>query len=252
MDWNIKKNWKYLLLLVIFCAVVPHGVLSLLKLASGSGNWAPVEIESYSKFFVCEWTPFFAALISYLRLQKMDKFSLLPSVCVGLILLTFLPRFSRSSLAAVALVLPLMLAVECTALLRGLEASGSKLLAGLGADRRMLRAFGFWAIGFSCVALIGCKASAYYMPAVSPFMMLPIPGVLLFDVLRRQKEQPPTLWGVAGMLLMVPVALYLVTIGPMERFKVYHLMSLVAGFVILFLILVVYNMDQWRGKKVKG
>lgn len=252
MDWNIKRNWKYLLLLVFFCAVVPHVVLSLLKLASTSENWAPVEIESYSKFFVCEWTPFFAALISYLRLQKMDKFSLLPSACVAVILLTFLPRFSRSSLEAVALVLPLMLVVECTALLGKLEASGNQVLAGLGADRRMLRAFCFWSIGFTCVALIGCKASAYYMTAVSPFMMLPIPGVLLFEIFRHQKEQPPTLWGVVGMLLMVPVSLYLVTIGPMERFKVYHLMSLGSGFAILFLILVVYNMDHWRKPKTEG
>lgn len=249
MDWNIKRNRKYLLLLVILCAVVPHGVLSLMELASGSESWAPVEVESYSKFFVCEWLPFFAALIAYLRLQKMDRFSLLPALCVGLILLSFLPRFSRSSIEAVALVLPLMLAVECTAVLRRLKRSGNKLLAGLGADRRMLRAVGFWAIGFPCVAFIGCEASAWYMAAVSPFLMLPIPGVLLFDVLRHQKAQPPTLWGVVGMLLMVPVSLYLVTIGPMERFKVYHLMAMGAGFAILFLILVVYNMDHWRGKR---
>ena len=43
--------------------------------------------ESYSKFFVCQWTPFCAAIIAYLRLQKRDNFSLLPSVVFGLIVL---------------------------------------------------------------------------------------------------------------------------------------------------------------------
>lgn len=251
MDWNIKKNRKYLLLLVFFCAVVPHVALSLLKRAFAVENLAPIEIEYYSKFFVCEWMPFFAALIAYLRLQKMDKFSLLPCVCVGVILLTYLPRFSRNSIMAVALVLPLMLAMECTAVLSRLESSGMKLLAGIGTDRRMLRAFGFWSIEFPAVALIACKASAWHMTAVSPFLMLPIPAVLLFEVFRHQKSQPPTAWGVAAMLLLVPVSLYLVTIGPMEKFMIYHLMSLVSGFVVLFLMLIVYNMDRWRKAKTE-
>lgn len=249
MDWNIKKNTKFFLLLFVLCALIPHGMLSLLEMASTSDNWSPAEIESYSNFFVCQWTPFWAAHISYLRLQKKDNFSLLPAISFALILLTFLPRFQQTSVLTIALTIPLILAVELTALLKKTEFSKNKVLAGISADRRLIRVFFFWSVVFHCVAFISCEACTWHITVVSPFLMFPIPGILLFDVFRHQKDQPPTVWGVIGMLAMVPLSLFLVTIGPMERFKVYHLMSLGIGYVSLFVMLIVYNMDHWRKPK---
>ena len=32
MDWSIKKNRHYLLWMLVFCALIPHAVLMLLKM----------------------------------------------------------------------------------------------------------------------------------------------------------------------------------------------------------------------------
>lgn len=246
MDWSIKNNRKHLLLLLVFGGLIPHVGLCLLQIASASESWAPVEIQSYSNFLVCEWVPFCLALFAYLRLQKRDTFSLLPAIAAAVVILSFLPRFEQRSVWTVMRTIPLMLAMELSALLKKGQTSGNKFVAGLAADRKLLRSFCFWTLGFICVAFISCDASTFYITMVSPFLLLPIPGILLFDVFRRQTEQPPTIWGFLGMLVMMLPALYLVTIGPMEQFKIYHLMSLGAGFVILLLLLIVYNLDHWR------
>lgn len=245
MDWNIRKNRRHLLLLFVFGALVPHGALCLLQIASASESWSPAEIESYSNFFVCQWMPFCLALICYLRVQKRDSFSPLPILLAAGIILSFLPRFERESVLTLLWSLPLILVVELSALLKKLETSSRCIPAGIAADRRLLRSFFFWTLGFIGLAHISCEASTFYITVVSPFLMLPVPGILLFDVFRRQSDRPPTVWGFLGMLAMVPGALLLVTIGPMEKFKIYHLMSLGVGFVILFLLMLVYNLDQW-------
>lgn len=246
MDWNFRKNGKYLLLLAALCGLVPHGMLSLLQLASASEKWSPAEIEAYSHFFVCQWAPFWAALIAYLRLQKKDNFSLLPGIAFGLILLTFLPRFPQASVRIVALTIPFILAIELTALLKKMEASANKALAGIATDRRLLRAFFFWSVGFLCLTHISCEARMWDRVVASPFLMLPIPGVLLAAVFRQQDQHPPTVWGVVTMLAMVPASLLLAVLGSMAQFKLYHLMSLCTGYVTVFVMLIVYNLDRWK------
>ena len=244
--WSIKKNIKYLLMLLVFCGVIPHVMLSLLQITSTSDKWSPAEIESYSNFFVCQWIPFWLTFVSYLRVQKMDNFSLLPSICGAVIILTYLPRFEQRSVLTMALSIPLILAVELSGLLSKAESSKNKALAGIAASRCILRAFYYWSLVFLCVVLISCKACTFERTIVSPFQMLPIPGVLLFDVFRHQQKQPPTIWCVVGMLVAIPLSLVFATIGPMEQFKLYHLMSLGIGYVLLFLMLIVYNIDHWK------
>lgn len=246
MDWNIKKNIQYILLLVVLCGLVPHGMLSLLQIASTSDHWSPAEVEAYSNFFVCQWIPFWLALISYLRLQKMDNFSLHPAISAIVIVLTYFPRYDQRSVVTIAFSIPLIFVVELSALLKKAGSSTNAVLKGIAADRAVLRAFYFWSVVFPCVIFISCKACTWQTTIVSPFQMLPIPGVLLFDVFRHQKMQPPTIWGFIAMLAVVPLSLFLATIGPMEKFKMYHLMSLGTGYVLLFMMLLVYNIDQWR------
>lgn len=246
VDWNIRKNSKFLLLMLALCGVMPHVMLSLLQIASTSDSWSPAEIEAWSNFFVSQWVPFWLTLIAYLRLQKMDNFSLIPAICAAVVVLTFLPRFDQRSVMTIALAIPLMLVVELTVWLKNAETSANAFVKGIAADRGILRAFLFWAVVFPCVIFISCEACTWQTTVVSPFQMLPIPAVLLFDAFRHQKHQPPTVWSVMVMLAMVPLSLFLATIGPMEKFRLWHLMSLGIGYVILFLMLIVYNIDQWK------
>lgn len=246
LDRNIRNQGKYLLCQVVLCGLIPHGMLSLLQMASVSGKWSPAEIESYSNFFVCQWIPFWLVFLCYLRLQKKDRFSLMSVICAAVIILSFLPRFARRSVLTLVLTVFLIFAIELSALLKKGEGSGNRMIAGIAADRGILRAYWFWTLVFPCAVLISCEACTFEMTVVSPFQMLPIPGILLFDVLRCQKNQPPTVWSVFGMLATVPLSLLLVTIGPMARFMVYHLMSMGVGYGILFLMLIVYNLDQWK------
>ncbi len=246
MEWNIKKNSKFLLSMIVLCGLIPHAMLFLLQIVSASDHWSPAEVENYSNFFVCQWLPFWLALIAYLRVQKMDDFSLIPPLCAAVIIITFLPRFDQRSVVTIALTIPLILAEELTGLLKKGESSKNKILAGISADRGVLRAFWFWSVFFLFVVLISCRACTFERTVVSPFQMLPIPGVLLFDVFRHQKLRSPTIWGMIGVLAVVPLSLFLVTIGPMAQFKLYHLMSLGIGYAMLFLLLIVYNIDQWK------
>lgn len=249
MDWDMKENRKYLLLLLACCGVVPHGILSLLQMEAVSSSLSPAETESYANFFICEWLPFWMAFLSYLRLQKRDRFSLLPAIAGAVILLSYLDRFAQRSLLTLGLIIPLILAAELFALLKYMESSVNKVLAGIAADRRSLRAFFFWAVEYLCVILISCEACIWDRTVVSPFLTLPIPTMLMIAVFRQQKSQPLTIWGLIGMLILVPLSLFLVTVGPMEQFKAYHLACLGIGYVIVFLLLIVYNMDQWRRGK---
>lgn len=236
----------YLWILLTLCAIIPHAVLILLGMDFISASFSPAEVEIYANFFVCQWLPFWLVFIAYLRLQKQDSFSPLPAICAGMILLSYLPRFHSPSVLALMLTVPLILLMELSAFLKTAEASANPFLRAIAADRGILRAFSFWSVLFPCMALLSCRACTFPRTVVSPFLMLPIPGVLLFDVFRHQKAQPPTLWAVLTMLAMIPLSLYLVTIGPMAQFTLYHLMSLITGFVFVFLMLIVYNMDQWK------
>lgn len=244
----IGTNMEYLLPLVVFCAVVPHTTLCLLQMDSISMAFSPVELESCSNFFVCQWIPFWLTFISYLRLQKMDNFSWMPAICASVIVLTYLPGFEQASVMTVALAIPLILTVELSGLLKKAESSNNQIFAAIASDRGILRAFYYWSVVFLCVVLISCKACTFDRTIVSPFQMLPVPGILLFDVFRHQQKRPPALWSVIGMLAVIPLSLFLVTIGPMEQFKVYHLMSLGVGHGLLFLMLIVYNIDHWKKK----
>ena len=237
---------RYLLLLVAFCAGVTHLVLGLLQMGSVSAFLSPFEVEGYANFFVCQWIPFWLTFLSYLRLQKTDQVSLIPVMCAAVIVLTYLPRFAQRSLGTVALTIPLMLLIELSGLLKKSEFSGNKVLAGIAADRGTLRTFCYWSVVFLCVVHISCEACTYSTTVVSPFQMFPFPGVLLFDVFRHQKKQPPAIWCIAAMLVLIPMSLFLAAIGPMEKFKVYHLMCLGIGFVFLFMMLIVYNIDHWK------
>ena len=261
MERSIKKNRRYLLWMVILCALIPHAVLILLELEYATDPMGTATQETFAKFFVCQWAPFCAAIIAYLRLQNRDNFSLLPALCFGLIVPTLLYRFdqisatfmkngiSENNANAIVFVIPMMLTMECSALLKMLESSNHKVVSGIAADRGILRAFLFWSVGIPCLAILSCEACAYYTRVILPWSLIPIPGILVYEVFRQQKNRLPTVWGAIGMLLMVPVSLILVTIGPMEMFKVYHFTIQLSGHLILALMLVVYNIDHWRKTK---
>lgn len=246
MDWNIRKNLRYLLAMAVCCALIPHGVLSLLRLESVSASLAPVQAESYANFFVCQWIPFCLAFITYLRLQKQDSFSLLPAVFGLAAIASFLGRFNRESVMAIAWTVPLILVPELSGFLKKAESCGSRVLSRLAADRGALRAVFFWTVELLCVAIISCKASTWYSVVVFPFLTFPILAILLWDVFRRQEAKPLTLWGSAGILLMAPTSLWLATVGPMAKFRMYHLGGLGIGFAILFAMLLVFNLDRFK------
>lgn len=246
MQKRIGTNLGYFLLLIPFCAVIPHTVLCFLQLHAVSAVFSPFELEGYSNFFVCQWISFWLTLLSYLRLQKADRFSWMPSVCSGIIVLSYLPRFEQASILTIARAIPLALAMELTGFLKKAECSSSKIVCAIGSDRNILRAFYYWSVVFPCVALISCKACTFERTVASPFLMLPIPGILLFGVFRHQKMKPPALWTVLGMLAAIPLSFFLVSVGPMAQFRMYHFMCLAVGYILLFLMLVVYNMDHWK------
>lgn len=254
MDWSIKKNCKSLLLLFVFCALIPHIMLGLLDIASTSDFWAPVEINSYGNFIFFMWTPFWASVIAYLRVQKRDTFSLLPAIFYGLITLTFLPRFQIKSVLTMEWIVLLMLITESSTLLKKLESSGNPFLSGIGADRKMLRGFCFWTLGYLFLILVNYEAHVVVFRygdrvIISPFAMFPVAGLLLFSVFRHHKDRTPTIWSVLVMLAMVPVSFCIVSSGPMAQFKLYHVACLVTGYVILFLMLIIYNIDHWKKPK---
>lgn len=264
MDWNVRKNSKELLLLLGLCVLVPHGVISGLQMVSGSENWSPVEIETYSCFFLCEWTPFWAMLIGYLGVQKRERFSLMPSLIFSLTLVTFLLRYDRiavgfssllerENLTVLFRIVPLMLVMECSALLKSGENSGNRILAGIAGDRKILRAVFMWTVGILCLPHIICGTSgdAWSKAMVLPFFLIPVPGMLLYEVLRYQKERPPAVWTVGAMLAMMSAALFLASIGPMAKFKLYHLIILGIGYPLVLLVLLVYHVDHWRGSGKK-
>ena len=109
---------RYLLFLVAFCAGVPHLVLGLLQMDCVSAFLSPFAVEGYANFFVCQWIPFWLTFLSYLRLQKTDRASLIPAMCAAVIVLTYLPRFAQRSLGAIALTIPLILLTELSGLLK--------------------------------------------------------------------------------------------------------------------------------------
>lgn len=241
-----ETNQSCLLLLLIFCAVIPHAVLFLLELESTAASLSPFTVESCSNFFVCQWIPFALAFFSYLRLQKQDCFSWICIIGAGVTLLTYLPRFELRSVMTMLLILPLLLMMEATAFLKNAGSSPNPFLRGIAADRSILRAFFFWSAACLGVIFISCKACTWETTVVSPFQLLPFPGILLYDVMRCQKTHPPTLWSLLTMAALVPLSLFLATIGPMAQFQTYHLMCLGTGFAIVFLMLIVYNWDSWK------
>ena len=178
--------------------------------------------------------------VPYPRVPKSDSFSLLSPILGGLMVLSYAGSWGQKAVAAIAMTIPLALTAELLGLLKKAEISGNRIAAGITVNRGMLRAVFFWGIGYPCVALISCAASTWYIPVVHPFLMLPVPAALLAEVFRYQKQQKLTLWGGIGMLAMVPISLWMVTIGPMERFMTYHLMSLGAGYAVVLLLLIVY------------
>lgn len=243
MDWDMKENRKYLFFLLVCCGAVPHGILSLLQMESVSASLSPAQAESYTNFFVCEWMPFWMAILSYWRTQKRDTFSLLPALAGAVILLSYLGRIAQKSILTIGLIIPLILIAELFALLKNMEASGKKVLAGIAADRAALRAFFFWAVEYLCITLISCEACTWDRTVASPFLTLPVPAMLLVAVFRRKNM---TVWGCVGILILAPLSLFLVTVGPMAQFKTYHLVCLGIGYAVVFLLLIVYNMDQWK------
>lgn len=254
MDWSMKKNLNYLLLLLGLCCLIPHGILFLLGIPSVSNHLAPAQIEFYSDFFVFQWTPFWAAYIAYLRLQKKETFSLLPSVGFALILTTFLPGFQLKSVLVLGWMIPLMLVMESTALLKKLESSENRVLSGIAADRQLLRAFYFWSLGFLLLVYISCEAQTVGLQAgesliISPFLMAPVSVMLTGVIFRCQKDRLPGLWTLLGMLAMIPVSLYLASGGPMEQYKRFHLGCLVNGYVLLFLMLILCGIGHWKRQK---
>lgn len=254
MDWNVKKNWKYLLGLAAFCGLIPHAGLAVLKTAAGSGNWAPVQIRSAMEFLFFDWLPFWAVLITYLRVQNRDNCSVLPMLACGLILPTFLPYFPGKAVAGMAWLLPLMLAVECTGLLNRLESARSRALSAIGADRKLLRAFLFWSVTVLLQILVTCNARTAVLSQggslmIHPFLLIPVPGLLIYSVMRYHKASAPSLWSVLLMLAVTPVSAVLVSTGYMAQFRAYHLLCLLSGFFLLFLMLVVWNADRWARPK---
>lgn len=242
MKNTLRSDLKYLLWLVVLCGVIPHAALSIIQAQSGSEAFSPAELDSYRRFFTREWLPFWAAFIAYRGQQKTDRVSALYALCTGAVIATFLPRCDQQTVMAMALVLPLILFSELFTLLKKADASENSFLAGLAADRGMLRAFFFWAVVIPCLAHISC---AWMQGIVVPLILLPVPAALLMDACRQLKEEPPTLGGIMAILLMLPATYVLTTSGPMENFKLYHLMIFMAGYILFFLFQGIYYMDRW-------
>lgn len=249
MKNTARNSLKYLLWIVVLCGVIPHAALSIIQALSASEAFSPAELDSYKRFFTREWMPFWAAFLSYRGQQKTDDVSALYVLSTSAVIATFLPRCDRQTVMAMALVLPLTLFLEMFALLKKADASENVILAGLAADRGMLRTFFFWTVVIPCLAHISC---AWMQGIVVPLILLPVPAALLVGSWRQLKEQPPTLGGIVAVLLMLPITCVLAATGPMENFKLYHLMIFMAGYILFFLFQGVYHMDRWcRVRKVQ-
>lgn len=239
MKWSVKSDRKYLLSLLIFCLLIPHGLLSLVTMASASGEWAPAQIENWRITVVYEYVPILLVFFAYQRMQRMERFSLMPAVLSALILASYLPRYETRGVLVMAGILPMILLLEGFVVLKKLEGCG-KMLSGLAADYKMLRSFFLWSVcTFAFVFLISEAINAY-RSILSPLYLIPLPGFLIFDAMRQQKKCPSTIWGMLALIPMMTVSLYLATLGPMEMYRLYHQMILLCGYVLFFLIQIVY------------
>ena len=242
MKNTVKRNLKYVLGLLLMCGLIPHVVLAVIAGKAGSVNVSPVRLEAYSMFITREWIPFWAVFLCYLRRQKTDRFSPVPVLAMGLILCTFIPKCGLQTWKAMVLVLPLMLIMECFTLLKKLDGSASGILTGMAANREMLAAFFFWTVAIPGVAQISC---AWTNGIVVPVLLMPVPAALLVSTYRKLKGNAPTMGGILGILLMLPMTYFLTTTGPMENFQMYNLLIFLSGYVLFFLFHGIYHMDRW-------
>ncbi len=246
MKQKTRKNLHFALYFTVFCILIPNLFLTLLQLEKASEYFAPVEIASHSRFFVLEWTPFWAVYLAYRRLHKQGKFSPLPALGYVLASTILMLRCDFLSFAIRAYTIILMLAMESFALLKKLPKKG--FLGGVRANRKLLRTFFFWEIATLSIMHISCVGM---MAIALPLILIPVPAMLLVSAFRQLNDKPPKFGGILGILAMLPVTIWLCSIGPMAPYKLYFLLIMLGGYGMFFFLQLIYHADRWTKKKTK-
>ena len=244
MKHHIRKNLHFIVYFTVSCILVPSLVLSLLQLEAVSKHFAPVEIMSYSRFFALEWTPFWAVYLAYRRQQKKGSFSPLPVLGYVLSAAIMMLQCDFLSFPILACNVGLLLTMESFALLKKLPKKG--FLSGIRANRKLLRAFFFWEIATLSIIHISCLGM---QAIVMPLILIPVPGILLISAFRQLNDKPPRAGGILGILAMVPVTVWLCSIGPMALYKLYFLLIMLGGYVMFFLLQLIYHADRFKKTK---
>jgi hypothetical protein len=148
------------------------------------------------------------------------------------------------SFAMRACTVGLLLAMESFALLKKLPKKG--FLGGIRANRKLLRAFFFWEIATLSIIHISCLGMQAIMV---PLILIPIPGILLISAFTQLNDKPPRAGGILCLLAMVPVTVWLCSTGPMALYKLYFLLIMLGGYVMFFLLQLIYHADWFKKTK---
>lgn len=244
MKWNVRKNLNYLLLMTAMCSLIPHAVLAIVQAKVHAETMIPARAENIILFFICEWTPFWAVFIAYLRQEKMDDASLLPMLGFAAVIASCVPVCEKKQIMVLVLTIPLLLTVECFAFLKRWDDSKNVLLKGIAANRSLQRAFFFWSVAIFAMIHIAC--APFRVTVVNPLPFLPVAGILVAVGFRKLNNLPPTMGGIAGLVVLMTVSLILATSGPMAFYKQYFIAIILCGYGAFFLLQIIYHMDHWR------
>ena len=116
-------------------------------------------------------------------------------------------------------------------------------LSGIRANRKLLRAFFFWEIATLSIIHISCLGMQAIM---MPLILIPVPGILLISAFTQLNDKPPRAGGILCLLAMVPVTVWLCTTGPMALYKLYFLLIMLGGYVMFFLLQLIYHADRFK------
>ena len=82
-----------------------------------------------------------------------------------------------------------------------------------------------------------------------PLILIPVPGILLISAFRQLNDKPPRAGGILCLLAMVPVTVWLCSTGPMALYKLYFLLIMLGGYVMFFLLQLIYHADRFKKAK---
>lgn len=249
IDWSVKKNLHYIIMLFIFNFVIPHLVMSMPQFPelvpqhwTAFDGYAPVRI-----YWVCVWlgVPLSGGIITLWHVQKDGQFCPIFVIEAALAILTYRFRIKLSFVFTLLLSSVLIiLLMEFFALLGGYDGHKAKeakggVLAEMAENRKFLALLCFWSVILLFVIQIVSNYLALWHVKPIPILLLPFPMLLpLLPVFQEKqlKERPLTTGGLVGFLFLFALSCLLSTTFYMNSFWIINLSCVVISYMFLFLM----------------